>query len=169
MIIAITGTPGTGKTSIAKFLARNLGYGYVNINEYAIKRCLVGVDRKRKSKIINVKRLFLLSRGFKGNLVLDSHLSHFCRARLKFVLRTRPDILKKRLLKRGWSAKKVKENIDSEILGIIACEANGIQINTTNGGAGKAVRTMERIIKYKHAYSKRKIDWLPEYGRWLWK
>ena len=164
MIVAITGTPGTGKTTIAKLLAKRLGYGYVNINEFAIKHCLGGVDKKRKSKIIDTKKLFRLSKKFKGNLVLDSHLSHFCSARLKFVLRANPAALKRRLEKKGWAAKKVKENVDSEILGIIAYEAKGIEIDTTRTSVSKAALMMERVIKHKASYSNKKIDWLPKYG-----
>lgn len=167
MIIAITGTPGTGKTTVAKLVASHLKYVYFDINKFAIRRCLKGIDLKRKSKIIDTKKLSRLSKKFKGNLILDSHLSHFCKARLKFVLRTRPSVLKKRLEKKGWNMKKVDENIDSEILGIIAFEAKGIEVDTTGGGAIKAAITIERIIKQKASYSKRKIDWLPKYGSML--
>lgn len=166
MIIAITGTPGTGKTTVAKLVASHLKYVYFDVNKFAIRRCLKGVDKSRKSKIIDTKKLSRLSKKFKGNLILDSHLSHFCKARLKFVLRCRPDILKKRLLKKGWGPKKAKENVDSEILGIIAFEAKGIEFDTTGKTALQAAKSIEKHIKQKTG-GKKRIDWMVKYGKML--
>jgi len=38
MIIAITGTPGVGKTTVSKLLAQRLGHEYVNLRSYAIEK-----------------------------------------------------------------------------------------------------------------------------------
>ena len=50
MIIAISGTPGTGKTEIAKALAAALGYNYVSLNDFCEKAGLItGTDPARGS------------------------------------------------------------------------------------------------------------------------
>mgnify|MGYP001580649124 CR=1 FL=1 len=56
--IIVTGTPGTGKTAIAKKLARRLKYHYLDVNNLINKYKLSeGYDRKRRTKIIDIKRL----------------------------------------------------------------------------------------------------------------
>ena len=57
-VIAVSGTPGTGKTILSKKLAKNLNYYYLDVNklisEYKLSE---GYDKKRKTKIVNVKKL----------------------------------------------------------------------------------------------------------------
>jgi len=57
-IICITGTPGTGKTTLSKKLAKELNYHYIDVNKIIKKYKLSeGYDRKRKTKIVDVKKL----------------------------------------------------------------------------------------------------------------
>ena len=56
--IIVTGTPGTGKTAIAKKLAKRLKYYYLDANKIINKYKLSeGYDKKRKTKIVDIKRL----------------------------------------------------------------------------------------------------------------
>ena len=56
--VIVTGTPGTGKTTIAKKLAKKLNYHYIDVNKLISKYKLAeGYDRKRKTKIVDIKRL----------------------------------------------------------------------------------------------------------------
>ncbi|MBS3114958.1 AAA family ATPase [Candidatus Woesearchaeota archaeon] len=57
-VIAVTGVPGTGKTTIAKKLAKRLNYYYVDVNKIIKKYKLSeGFDRKRRTKVVDIKRL----------------------------------------------------------------------------------------------------------------
>ena len=57
-VIAVSGTPGTGKTTIAKKLAKKLNYYYVDVNNLISKYKLSeGYDKKRRTKIVDVKKL----------------------------------------------------------------------------------------------------------------
>ena len=57
-IIAASGTPGTGKTTLSKRLAKKLGYFYLDVNKLIIKNKLYeGYDKKRKTKVVDVSRL----------------------------------------------------------------------------------------------------------------
>src|SRR3989338_7356909 len=94
-IIAITGTPGTGKTALAKALAKKLNYKYVDVNKIINKHNISeGYDKKRKTKIIDVKKLnkclikeinYFKAINKKNpnkikkhnGLIIDSHLSHY--------------------------------------------------------------------------------------------
>lgn len=57
-IIVITGTPGTGKTTLSKNLARRLNFLYLDVNKFILKHKLSeGYDRKRRTKIVDVVKL----------------------------------------------------------------------------------------------------------------
>ncbi|UCG95393.1 MAG: adenylate kinase family protein [archaeon] len=169
MIIAVTGTPGTGKTGVARELARLYGYKYVNLNRTAEKEGLVtGVDPERHSKIIDTDRLGELL--VPDDSVVDGHLSHFVLADIIVVLRTRPDILERRLKKRKWSRKKIGENLEAEILGTCSSEAfesgeKVLEFDTSKGSGKKAAKTIKGLIDNNE--DTEDIDWLEKYEKML--
>lgn len=130
MIIAVTGTPGTGKTEVAKRIAKKLRLKYLDVNKIIDENKLAdGYDKKRKCKIVDIKKLNkILIKAIKDskNLVIDSHLSHFLPNKyidLCVVTKCELKLLKKRLEKRGYSKGKIRENMDAEILDICLVEA----------------------------------------------
>ena len=57
MLVALSGTPGTGKSFVSTLLQKD-GYEIISINKLAIdKGFIVGVDKKRNSKILDINRL----------------------------------------------------------------------------------------------------------------
>jgi adenylate kinase len=127
MIISISGTPKTGKTSVAKALAKRLGWTLVSLNELAErKRLYLGYDRARKSRIVDLKRLRSevrkLSRSRK-NLILESHYSHDMACDIAVILRTNPGELRERMRRTGWAKAKTEENVEAEIMEIVRNEA----------------------------------------------
>ena len=122
MIIAVTGTPCTGKSTLSKRLARALGFERIDLNEFIrLKGWHEGRDAARDTLIVNENTLggrvkSVLERG--KDYVLDSHLSHFLPPRmvsLCIVCTCDIAVLKGRLKKRGYSTLKVRENLDAEI------------------------------------------------------
>jgi len=63
----------------------------------------------------------------KETIIIDSHLSHYLKCDLCIVLRTRLKDLKKRLIKRGYSKKKIEDNMQSEIFEICLEEAKALK------------------------------------------
>jgi len=71
--------------------------------------------------------------------VIESHLSHLLPDELisgVIVLRCEPETLKKRLEKKGWDAEKIRENVEAEMIDLIAWESrqkheNVVEIDTT--------------------------------------
>ena len=69
---------------------------------------------------------FVKKRTKKGDWIIDSHLSHLLPPKIidkVIVLRCDPTELERRLRKKGWSRKKIQENVEAEMIGLIAWEA----------------------------------------------
>lgn len=57
-VVCVTGTPATGKTAIAKKLAKRFNLYYLDVNKIISKNKLAeGYDRKRRTKIIDINKL----------------------------------------------------------------------------------------------------------------
>ncbi|HEB37266.1 MAG TPA: hypothetical protein ENI14_01200 [Thermoplasmatales archaeon] len=172
MILSLTGTPGVGKSSIAKILENK--YRVINLVKFALENNFVlGYDKERESYIIDMdglkdklKRTVLKSEYY----ILDSHLSHLIDFSDKvIVLRCRPDILRKRLKGKGWKKEKIEENVEAEILDIILSEAveiHGIrkvfEIDTSDKTVEEVAKIIEELIEGKldyESYRAGKIDW----------
>ena len=150
-VICITGTPGTGKTTLAKKLAKKLDFYYLDVNESIKKHKLSeGYDKKRNTSIVNIKKLsgFLIKEiknikklnKFNG-IIIDSHLSHYLPKKYAdFCIVTKCGIqeLNKRMKKKKFHKGKIQENIQAEIFDICYNEAverkhNVIVVDTTKG------------------------------------
>ena len=134
MAIAISGTPGTGKTTLAKKLAKSLNYKYLDVNKLIKSNKLAeSYDKKRKCRIIDIKKLNkLLIKEIKKNpnLIIDSHLSHYLPKKyldLCIITKCSLKILKKRLKKKKYSKQKTRENLDCEIFDICLNEAKELK------------------------------------------
>ncbi len=162
MIISITGTPGVGKTTVAKRLAKRIGYRYVDLVRFIKKNNIYeGYDKKRKAIIVDEKKLKKLK--FE-DAVIDGHLSHFIPSDLIIVLRLDPKELERRLKRRKYSSEKIKENVEAEILDVIYYEAlkngkNVFQINATNRKTEEVVEIILKILKGKKVKSDA-VNWL---------
>jgi adenylate kinase len=128
-VIIITGTPGTGKTSLALEIAKN-GYEYVDANKVIEQNNLVeSFDKKRDTNVVDEKKLsdaFVKLIKTKKALVIDSHMSHCIPAKyvnVCIVTKCNLKVLKKRLENKGYSKEKVRENLDAEILDVCLTEA----------------------------------------------
>ena len=174
MIIGITGTPGTGKTSVSALIG-----GVLDLNELIKNEGLYhGIDEARDSLIADMDavydRVCGIARGWGGdgggNLVIEGHLSHYV-SDSAIVLRLAPDELEKRLTVRGYSRAKIHENALSEAVDVILVEAvewcdRVYEIDTT----GKTVKEVaDAILEILDAidrgieidgYEPGSVDWL---------
>tara|TARA_B100000482_G_scaffold93506_1_gene67348 strand:+ start:5887 stop:6429 length:543 start_codon:yes stop_codon:yes gene_type:complete len=120
--IALSGTPGTGKTTISSIL-ENEGFKILSLEKIAEKYdCLGDLDVSDNSKPIDIE--LLISRLEEDwsivpdNItIIDGHLSHLLPCDQTIILRCKPDILKSRLEKRNYSIGKIQANIEWELIG----------------------------------------------------
>jgi adenylate kinase len=177
MRVALSGTPGTGKTAVAGVLEKQ-GYTIVQLHTLAKEnKCIVGVDKGRDTQLINMDGLdTLIKKKFTTNelIFFEGHIGHLLRTMDKvLILRCHPRELKKRLLKKKWKTKKIKENIDAEILDVILCEAvakhaaeNIFEIDTTQKTIPEVAESIIEIVKKKFrpikSYTIGQIDWSEE-------
>ena len=177
MIIAITGTPGTGKTSVSNILQEN-GFEVVDLNKIAVSNnFLIGDDEERDSKIVDVDTSNkYINENFKEKdiVFIEGHLSHLLKDVDKvIILRCHPDELRKRLSQKRWKKRKVKENIEAEILDIILCETidvhpekNVFEIDTTSMDINSVTYLIMEILNNNFEHMKKhnigNIDWSEE-------
>ncbi len=169
--VAITGTPGTGKSTLSKIISKKTGCLLVDVNDFAEKHGLfTEKDVKRGSWIVDEKKLKKETDAIEGNIVLDGHMSHFCRADIVVVLRLNPRELKKRLSLRGWSANKIKENVEAEVLDVCFLEArkkckNVFEIDVTEKSPSALAKEVIALIcgKNREKYAQKRVNWSFEF------
>jgi len=129
-IIIVSGTPGTGKTTFAKKIAKEQNLKYIDVKEIIEKNKLSEeFDKEKDTDIIDVEKLnsvLLEIIKKEKNIVIDSHLSHYLpKEYVDKCYITKCDLgeLKKRLEERGYSKEKVRENLDAEIFDTCRIEA----------------------------------------------
>ncbi|KAK7503538.1 hypothetical protein BaRGS_00005077 [Batillaria attramentaria] len=127
--ILITGTPGTGKSTLASELSQRTGLKYVSVSQLATEMELFdGYDEQLQCPILDDDRVVdeMEEDMSQGGNVVDYHGCDFFPERwfdIVFVLRTDNSILYDRLQQRGYSGKKLESNIQCEIFQTILDEA----------------------------------------------
>ncbi|WP_135535307.1 adenylate kinase family protein [Halostella pelagica] len=121
MRVAVTGTPGTGKTTATDRLDADLDV--VHLNEVVREEGLYDeVDEERDSVVADLDSVAERVSD-RDEVVFDSHLSHHLDVDRVVVLRCHPEALERRLRERGETDAKAEENAESEALDVILAEA----------------------------------------------
>lgn len=159
MILFITGTPGTGKTTVSRLLKEQLSLTLVDVNGLVEDEKLYTGIHKKGYKIVDIPALCSKLGNIIGNLgngedlLVEGHLSHFCDgADRVIVLRASPDILQDRLQDKGFKDRKITENIEAEALDVCAFEAflkygdKASEVDTTGKNPEEVINIIKMII-----------------------
>ncbi len=148
MKLVITGTPGTGKSSISRKLSKITGWPVFELNKILKPYDDKGSVELKKLRVETLKKI----KG-KKDFIVEGHLA--CEIEITsdvvVVLRCEPKVLERRLKKRGYPEIKVRENVLAEALDyclIRSLENYGkvIQINTTRRvSAGVFLKKVENL------------------------
>lgn len=164
MKVALTGTPGTGKTSATNELATDLET--IHLNEIITEEDLyTEIDEERNSLVADVDAI--RSRfADKDNILVESHLAHYIDADIVIVLRCHPETLEERLMARGESQEKAAENAESEALDGILIEAVDIhgpesvyEIQTTSRTPGETAAEINEILEGNRSPEPGRVDY----------
>ena len=162
MMCGITGTPGTGKSTVAQELARR-GHTVVHITDI-VGPYTLGDDPDRNTRLIDTDKMadeFVPFDGF-----VEGHFAHLLPCERMVVLRLRPDELEKRLAARGYSKEKIGENRDAEALDVCLIETVAeygpeeiFEIDTTGMSPESCADAIEQFFSGKIPASFGSIDW----------
>lgn len=177
--LVITGNPGVGKHTIAKNLAKILDYKILDINKIVCESNLY--EKTEKTHDVDVIKLNnVLKRKILKKSIIVGHLAPYVLTKSQIskaiILRKSPYSLSQIYKKRKYSKKKTAENLESEILGIVAFETlrkfskkKTFQIDTTKKSVAKISKQITDILNEKKKKKKESakakeedtiIDWL---------
>ena len=169
MVLIITGSPGVGKHTIANKVLESNDYELLDINQIAKEKNFiehnqgveeVDVDKFKKyfDDIVTEKSLIV---GHLAPYVLSGR-----NIKSAIVLRKNPYKLLDIYEKRGYAEKKRKDNLGSEILGIITNDTinsfgqeRTFQIDVSEYTPKEVVSRIDNILDRNDAGDN--IDWLP--------
>ncbi|KAI9714765.1 MAG: factor activating pos9 [Bogoriella megaspora] len=127
--IIVTGTPGVGKTTHCQELARDSNLRHLSVNEIVKEReCHAGWDDELQSWIVDEDKLLdaLEIEVKDGGCIIDWHACDLFPKSwidLVIVIRCNSTVLYDRLVARGYTGKKLDENMDAEIMEVLLEEA----------------------------------------------
>lgn len=172
MRIAVTGTPGVGKTSACLRINKPPVYHVNDLVE--LFGFANGYDRKRRTKEVDVRKLSeAVKHGIKGDMILEGHFSHMLDVDLAIVLRCSPKVLEKRLKRKGWPEAKIRENVEAEAVDVVLVEAlenvpEVCEIDTTEMTDKQVATAIRRIVAgERQKYRVGNVDWSQEVLSWF--
>jgi len=149
--VAVTGTPGVGKTTATGRLATDLEVVHLTdvIREEGLTQ---GRDDERDTLVADVDAVASWLAG-RENIVFESHLAHHFAADRVVVLRCHPEEIETRLKTRDEPPATVEENAESEALDVVLSEAvaehgeeSVYEIDTTDRSPDAVATAIEAVI-----------------------
>lgn len=151
--VAVTGTPGTGKTTATGLLETDRPVIHLNdvVREHGLTD---GYDEQRDTTVVDMDALGDWIADAPADAVVESHLAHQFPADRVVVLRAHPQTIESRLRDRGEPERTIRENAESEALDTIlgaAVERHGrdnvYEIDTTDRTPAVVARKIDAVVR----------------------
>jgi len=165
--VALTGTPGTGKSSVAAGLAE-LGISSEEVGALAVR---LGLARRRPGGLsVDLEALVKRTRrpsSFRSDVVVG-HLAHLLPIRDVVVLRCHPTELARRLgASRRRSERDRRENLLCEAIGVVTSEAVErrrclLEVDTTRRPPRAVARSIARWMEGPRRPRWGEVDWIAD-------
>ena len=176
-VILVTGTPCVGKTTVAHLLASKLDALYVNLTDLTLReKTVLGRDEERDSIIVDEnstrrKIREIVENCDKSEVIVDGHYAASVvpekLATYVFVLRRDPVELRKFMEERGFSGRKLWENLASEILDVCLCDALNVyeegkvcELNVSGESLEEIVSKILDVLNGSKKCRVGVVDWL---------
>ena len=156
MCIAITGTPGTGKSSICELLEIN-GFTIYSVEQLAKQHeCLGEIDPDDNSAPVDVHKLADEWQCEDAGIVfVDGHLSHLLEVEAIVVLRCDPKSIETGLSQREYGNKKIAANVEWELISGVWSEMLEFEIESPCLELDTSEKSPEQLVEEI-------LDWIEE-------
>ncbi|WP_115863398.1 adenylate kinase family protein [Halorussus litoreus] len=172
MRVAVTGTPGTGKTSAVEALetesaSAEFDLDVVHLNELIREEGLWDERDEDRDSLVADLDAVAERLADREDLLVESHLAHHLDVDKVVVLRCHPEELERRLTERGESDAKAEENAESEALDVILSEAvsehgveNVYELETTERDPDAVADEIRSVLAGERDPSAGEVDYL---------
>ena len=167
MSIVITGNPGVGKHTITKLIADKMKLSIIDINKIAKDSGLFEKNGDINDVDVEALEKILESKTFENNIIVG-HLAPYVlrknQVKIMIVLRRNPYDLIPVYEDRKYDDVKIRDNVGSEILGIIINDAidkfqeKTFQINVSGKTVAEMFEKIMSVIMNKKGNEV--VDWL---------
>lgn len=165
--VAVTGTPGVGKTTaVDRVATRETALDVIHLSEWLDDEHYRRYDEERDTRVVDVEAV---QEAFadRGAWLVESHLAHHLPADRVVVLRCHPATVRERLLDRGESPATADENAESEALDLILAEAvdrHGrdavYEVETTDHDPGHVADAIRAVVTGERAPSAGEVSYV---------
>ena len=163
LAVAVTGSPGTGKTTIAA-LAMEAGWRVTTVTALAEKYGMILEQDEDGAQPIDIDGLASVVE-FNVPLLIDGHLSHLLPVEASAVIRCAPSVLEARLKSRDYPIWKIESNVEWEMVGgPWGDKPNGrvAEFDSTNVSANTLWVNIEQWLSSGAPDCHPQIDWLSD-------
>lgn len=167
MSIVITGNPGVGKHTIAKKISQKLNFSIIDINILAKDSGVI--EKQEDTNDVDTQKLANIIKEIElDEKIVVGHLAPYVleknQVKIMIILRRNPYHLETVYRERNYSENKIKENVGSEILGVIThdtmekFEEKAFQVDVSEKNIEQVVEKVLQVISKKG--NNDQVDWL---------